>query len=180
MNKVYSISKWAFYGICLLIILLPASRNWQLLLRGRTATGVTGAYEVFILEGRVGGDRMEYASNISFPCKGTTYITRGPLNYQYRPGRTVKVRYDPADPNHNCLLTFSGIYLNNYAILPLILLTVWGAFYLSFNNYHKKNRNRGGGGLASSPYRPFGKKRGTQGKRGGLPLDYPRISPKDS
>ena len=40
--KVYSISKWAFYGICLLILFLPVSRHWRLLLGGATARGEAG------------------------------------------------------------------------------------------------------------------------------------------
>jgi len=155
--KVYSISRWAFYGICLLIIVLPVSRYWELILRGRTAEGVVLKYERFLKKRRIGEDRMENASTVAFSCEGTTYTTRGPLNYEFRQGRTVKVRYDPEDPAHNCILTFSGFYLNDYSILPLFLMIVWGAFYLSFNNYHKRKSTRKATGLASSPYRPFSK-----------------------
>ena len=150
--KVYSISRWAFYGICLLILILPVSRHWELLLRGRTATGTVGPYERHLMERRIGEEEVEMANTIEFESGGVTYATRGPWNYEYRTGRTVKVRYDPQDPQRNCILTFSGLYLNNYSILPLILITVWAAFYLSFNNYRKKRRPGRAETPAFSPY----------------------------
>lgn len=152
--KVYSISRWAFYGISLLILLLPVSRNWELLLKGKTAPGEVQQFERFLLERRIGGDEVEMASTIEFESGGITYITRGPGNFEYRTGRMVKVIYDPKDPGRNCILTFSGFYLNNYTVLPLILITLWGAFYLSFNNYQKRKRShRSATPAASSPYR---------------------------
>lgn len=166
--KVYSISRWAFYGICLLILFLPVSRQWELLLRGRSATGTVGPFERHLMERRIGEEEVEMASTIEFESGGVTYATRGPWNYEYRTGRTVKVRYDPQDPHRNCILTFTGLYLNNYSILPLILITVWAAFYLSFNNYRKKRRPGRAGTPAFSPYgssaRP-GKQQGTRNIR---------------
>ena len=66
--------------------------------------------------------------------------------------------YNPADKANSCILTFSAFYLGNYTILPIILLVVWLAFYLSFNNYSKKKRSNRSTDLATSPYRPFRKK----------------------
>jgi len=179
--KVYSISKWAFWGIMALILVLPVSRHWRLLTGGRTATGEVTGYDLYILETRIGDDRNENASTIVFNCNGQGYTTHGPYNYQYRTGRMVKVMYDPAEPDHNCVLTFSGFYLDNYSILPLILVTVWGAFYLSFNNYRKKRHSRNSATPASSPYRPSGTpfSRSVE-EQIGRSRDYPRISPKDS
>jgi len=138
--KVYSISRWAFYGICILILVLPVSRQWKLLFRGETSRGVAGKYQVFVKAHEIGEDEIKHASAVEFTVDGETYVTRGPANYQYREGRAIRVRFDPEDPGHNCLLTFTGLYLNDYSILPLFLLIVWGAFYLSFNNYRKKRR----------------------------------------
>ena len=46
--------------------------------------------------------------------------------------------YDQEDPALNCVATFTGFYLNYYSVIPIVLLVVWYAFYLSFNNYRKK------------------------------------------
>ncbi|MGW8317083.1 MAG: DUF3592 domain-containing protein [Bacteroidales bacterium] len=167
--KVYSISRWTFYGICLLILILPVSRYWELLLRGKTATGRVLEYEGHLMKHRIGEDEMEMASTIEFQSEGDTYITRGPWNYEYREGRTVRVRYDPKDPQRNCILTLSGFYLDNYSTFPLILIIVWGAFYLSYNNYHKKKRSRRVGTPASSPSRPSRQHEGHEGLRKELP-----------
>ncbi len=59
-------------------------------------------------------------------------------NYEYEQGRSLTIFYERKDPSHICVATFSGFYLTGYSILPLILITVWYAFYLSFNNYHKR------------------------------------------
>ncbi len=138
--KVYSISKWAFYGICILILALPVSRHWRLLTDGKKATGTVIAYKRLLQENFNGDVTIEYASVIEFIAGDSTCLAKGPLNYEYNPGRTVKVMYDPQDPSTNCVLTFSGFYLNNYLVLPIILLVLWAAFYLSFNNYVKRPR----------------------------------------
>jgi hypothetical protein len=177
--KMYSISKYAFYGICLLILSLPVSRHWKLIVAGDTATGKVKKYEGHLMDRRIGEDEMEMASTIEFQTGGDTLTTRGPWNYEYQPGRFVKVRYDPEDPGENCLLTFTGFYLDNYSILPLFLLTVWGAFYLSYNSYRKKKRSARRSVPASSPYSPFGKSGGRRSSGSKAPGSFPRISPKD-
>jgi hypothetical protein len=136
--KVYSISKWAFRGICILILLLPVSRHWQLLTTGSRTTGTVTQYTARIVEDIMGERDLHQASEIEFTVEGVTHITYGPRNYEYKSGRTLKVFYLRKDPTENCIATFSGFYLSNYTILPLILITVWYAFYLSFNNYRRR------------------------------------------
>lgn len=141
--KVYRISKWAFGGICLLILLLPVSRNWKLLIRGEHTRGTVTGY-VWRME--EGADHSRYpvrASEIEFRVDGIRHIAFGPSNYEYEAGRQVPVFYHPENPELNCVGTFSGIYLSNYLALPLLLLIFWYAFYLSFNNYYKRTKKRG-------------------------------------
>jgi len=132
--KVYSISKWAFRGICLLILLLPVSRHWRLLSTGKRATGTVTEYVRRMEDPRYPVE----ASEIEFKVNGVSHKAYGPANYEYKQGRSLKLIYDPKDPARNCVLTFSGFYLSNYSILPLMLITIWYAFYLSFNKYRKK------------------------------------------
>ena len=142
--KVYSISKWAFRGICILILLLPVSRHWQLLTTGSRATGTVTQYTARIVEDIMGERDLHQASEIEFTVEGVIHTTYGPRNYEYDKGRTLKVFYLRKDPTENCISTFSGFYLSNYTILPLILITVWYAFYLSFNNYRKRTKKTSG------------------------------------
>ena len=100
------------------------------------------------------GERdLEQASEIEFEVNGAVHKTYGPKNYEYDTGRTLKVFYMRKDPSHNCIATFSGFYLSNYTILPIILITVWLAFYLSFNNYRKR-MNKPSGRPSRKPVPP--------------------------
>jgi len=138
--KVYSISKWTFRGICALILLLPVGRQWKLLTTGSKARGTVTQMVVIPQEvlGKV--TKLEEANEIEFMVESISYKALGPLNYEYTPGRTIMVFYDRNEPSHNCIATFTGFYLSNYTILPIILLVLWAAFYLSFNNYQRKQR----------------------------------------
>ena len=133
--KVFSIRKWAFIGISLLILALPVSRHWRLFINGVKVPGTVDAYSPLMREHRNGEVTLEYASEIRFQAEGRTIEAHGPWNQEYKPGRIVNVIYGPQDPSDYCVLTFTGLYLNNYSILPLILLVLWGAFYLSLYNY---------------------------------------------
>jgi len=140
--KVYSISKWTFFGISLLILILPLSRHWQLLTTGKRATGTVKQYTVRIVEDIMGKRELEEASEISFEAGEIMYKTYGPANYEYAPGRTLTIFYKPSDPTVNCVATFTWFYLKSYIVIPISLLTVWYAFYLSFNNYRKRRKNQ--------------------------------------
>lgn len=136
--KVYRISKWAFGGICLLIVLLPVSRHWRLLSTGERTTGIVSAYKYRMVH-EVGGEGYPVkSSEIEFEVDGVIHKTYGPENYEYKKGRSLTIFYDQEDPGDNCVLSFTGFYLNNYAALPIVLLILWYSFYLSFNNYRKK------------------------------------------
>jgi len=136
--KVYSISKWAFWAICLLIIILPVSRHWKLLTSGEKAQGTVTGFVIHKEDVLVGESELYYASEIVFDVDGTPQSTYGPANYPYKNGRKIKVFYQEDNPSENCIATFSGFYLDNYTVLPIILLVLWTAFYMSFNNYRKK------------------------------------------
>ena len=138
--KEYSISKWAFRGICILIIILPLSRHWRLLTGGDRAMGTVTGFVMQAEETVMGESEVYYASEVSFFVDGREHKAYGPANYEYKSGREIRVFYDPDEPSRSCLFTFSAFYLDNYTVLPVILLVLWAAFYLSFNNYRKKQR----------------------------------------
>jgi hypothetical protein len=136
--KAYSISRWAFLGICFLILILPVSRHWKLLISGERTRGTVTAFTLRISEKRMDERDLVQASEIEFKVAGITYKTYGPDDYEYKTGRSVTIFYKRDEPEVNCVATFTGFYLNNYMVLVIVLLIIWYAFYLSFNNYRKK------------------------------------------
>lgn len=141
--KVYSISKWSFLGICLLIMLLPIGRHWKLLTTGGRTTGTVTEFVMRVVESFGGEKEILFQSEIQFEVDGIIHKTFGPDDYEYRKGRAVTVFYNRNDPSKNCIGTFSGFYLTGYAIVPLCLLPIWYAFYLSFNNYRRREKKQG-------------------------------------
>lgn len=142
--KVYHISKWAFGAICLLILLLPVSRHWRLLTSGERTTGTVTEYTLRVEEKIVSERDLEWASEIEFEVDGEIHKTYGPPEYEYKTGRSLTVFYMQEDPSHNCIATFSGFYLSYYTVIPIVLLTFWYAFYLSFNMRRKRMKTPGG------------------------------------
>lgn len=136
--KVYSISKWVFRAICLLILALPVGRHWVLLTTGKKATGTVHSFVLTTRKNIYGNKELVYRSEIRFEVNGLEHHAYGPLNYEYLPGRTITLFYKRSDPSRYCIATFSGFYLGNYTILPIVFLTVWAAFYMSFNHYQKR------------------------------------------
>lgn len=154
--KTYTISGWTFAVVCLLILALPLSRKWKLIIRGEKAGGVVSAYRPVVKEHADDSKTLDYASEVLFRAGDSTYVARGPESIRYKQGRRVTVLYDPEDPGRNSILTFSALYLSDYSALPLVLLILWGAFYLSFNNYSRFARGRDPGAPAGSPRLPAG------------------------
>ena len=150
--KVYSISRWAFYGICLLILALPVSRHWKLLTTGERAEGTVMEYTLMIHETKLGDKVLHKANKIRFSAGDSTYTVYGPMDLELEPGRRVNLCYNREDPTEICLVTFSGLYHSQYSVLPVVMLVLWAAFYLSFNNYSKRVRTSRSKDLASSPY----------------------------
>jgi len=80
--KVYSISKWAFRAICLLILFLPVSRHWRLLTTGGRTKGTVTEYTVRIVEDIMKERDLVQASEIEFEVDGVIHKTYGPKNYE--------------------------------------------------------------------------------------------------
>ena len=141
--KVYRISIWACGSICLLILLLPVSRHWALLTTGERTTGTVTAYAYRMVDEDYSDGPPAKASEIEFYVEGELYKTYGPANYEYRQGRRLAIFYKKNNPDKNCVAAFSAFYLSYYTAIPIVLLIVWYAFYLSFNNYRKKMKMPG-------------------------------------
>jgi hypothetical protein len=152
--KLYSISKIVFWTVMVLILLLPLGRHWRLLSFGERVTGTVGEYTRQKKVDFFGEAQLIEASEVLFPVGDSLYKTLGPVDFELEQGKPIVVYYKPGDPSHNCLFNFSCFYMSSYSILPLILIIVWYAFYLSYNNYHREKYGASRT-PASSPYVPF-------------------------
>ena len=84
--KVYSISKWAFYAISLLILALPVSRHWKLIATGGRAEGTVTGYVLRPREVMGGEVVLYHASRIEFVADGKSCIAYGPADFEYKEG----------------------------------------------------------------------------------------------
>jgi len=162
--KVYSISKAAFWIIFVLIMTLPLSRHWRLFTAGEKAIGTVITYERYASENIFGEKELRWASKVEFPVGDSTVVTHGPDGEEMDIGDQVTVYYNPAHPEKHCLMTFPAIYLTYYTVLPIILLMLWGAFYMSFNHYQKKTGDRSKL-PADSPYKQWRPGGGDNGRK---------------
>ena len=172
--KLYSISKIVFWGVLILILLLPVGRHWRLLSTGVRTEGTVLGYTRHKHIDMFGGTQLIWASEVRFQVGDSACVTLGPIDLELKQGHSIPVYYKPGNPTKNCLFNFSCLYYTSYSILPLILLVVWYAFYLSYNNY-KREKLGESHTPASSPYTPFrrsapnshssgDKRRGIEGK----------------
>ena len=152
--KLYSISKQIFWVVMILITLLPLGRHWRLFSFGERSTGTVLEYSSYFGEDFYGEKEVFYASKIQFNTSDGLVEIWAPTDAELKMGREVPVFYQAKDPSKNCILNFACLYTTSYSILPLILIFVWWAFYLSYNNYHKEKKGESRT-PASSPYVPF-------------------------
>jgi hypothetical protein len=137
---VYRISKPAFWAIFALILALPVGRHWRLLATGERTTAEILQYEHYYKGTAFGRDYEVWANRIRFPAGDSLVELHTRTDAELDPGDTYTVYYSAEDPARYCMLCFEDLYLSSYSILVFVLLMLWGAFYLSFNNYVKKQR----------------------------------------
>ena len=140
--KLYSISKLIFWGVMVLIVLLPLGRHWRHITFGERSTGTVMEYSSYFGENLYGEKEVFYASKIQFNTADGLVEIRAPTDTELKMGREFTVFYQAKDPSKNCILNFACLYTTSYSILPLILIFVWWAFYLSYNNYHKDKKGK--------------------------------------
>ncbi len=163
--KLYSISKIVFFAVMAMIILLPVGRHWKLLSTGERTEGTVQSHTRHLGHNMFGEAELTWASEVYFRVGDSLHMTLGPTDLELKQGKTIPVYYKPGDPSKNCLFNFGCLYYTSYSILPLILIFVWWAFYLSYNNYHREKKGESHT-PASSPYVPFRRKKPNSKKPG--------------
>ena len=143
MEYILKVSKARFYFILILILLLPVSKKYKLLLFGERTEGVVVDYAEMI-HLPVNYIDWHNCAIIRFDANKETHYMRGPEDVMYEPGRKMKVIYDRKNPSKSLIPTFTYFYSIPNALIPGILLLLWIAFYTSFAPagvaFHKKKK----------------------------------------
>lgn len=127
----FKISRLQFWAVTLLILLLPLSSKYKLILWGEKTVGTVVDHK------KVGFGRLsEYDtySVIQFNADSKSVRMYGPENTIYELGDSITVYYDKRKPENCMILNFSYIYTGRSAIIPFVLLLVWIAFYNAFKD----------------------------------------------
>jgi len=124
------ISKLKFFVILFLILLIPVSKKYRLLLFGTRTEGIAVGY------GESQGmstlpTGYDYTF-FRFDTQTGSFEIRGPENVIYELGDKARVIYDKRDPNKCIIFSFDYLYSSPNAMLPGVLLLFWIAFYTSF------------------------------------------------
>jgi hypothetical protein len=139
----FRISRKNFWFITFLIVLLPISSKYRLLIFGKRTQGVVVANEV--------KSSAFYQSHgydtypvIEFTTDSLTLRMYGPENASYEVGHRFTVIYNPDNPYSCMILTLSYFYTGRGVILPGTIMLLWISFYLTFRSRDSKNHPRRG------------------------------------
>ena len=139
----FRISRKNFWFITFLIILLPISSKYRLLIFGKRTQGVVVSNEVkssafFQSHG------YDTYPVIEFTADSLTLKMYGPENTTYEVGRRLTVIYNPNNPYSCMILTLSYFYTGRGVILPGTIMLLWISFYLTFRSKENKSYPRKG------------------------------------
>ena len=121
------ISRKKFIFTIILIILLPISAKWRLLILGEKTTGIVVQH---IKPSFYNLDKAEY-SLIQFETPNGRVEFVSPEDLMYPIGRKVQIYYSKKNPEKFLMFNFAGLFLSKVFIVPGIFLIIWVAFYLA-------------------------------------------------
>lgn len=127
----FRISKLQFWIVALLILILPISSKYKLIVWGEKTTGKVIEHKK-VSSGRLSG--YDTYSVIEFRVDSSTIRMYGPENTIYDLGENLTVFYNKQNPKNCMILSFTSIYTGRGAIIPLVLLLIWIAFYTAFKD----------------------------------------------
>ena len=130
----HRISPKLFWFVTLMIITLPITTQYRLLIFGEYTTGeVVGVeYEKTLGISAFGPDK--YPIIVFTTLEGKSVQFYGLENFEYPKGTILKVVYSPNKPTDCRVFSFGALYTDLKAIIPGILFLLWMAFYLAFRN----------------------------------------------
>lgn len=125
----FKISRLQFWVVTLLILLLPLSSKYKLIIWGEKTIGKVVDHKK-VNSGRL--SEYDTYSVIEFKADSVTVRMYGSENTTYEIGDSIPVFYKKDNPKVCMILSFSFIYTGRSAIIPFILLLIWLAFYNAF------------------------------------------------
>ena len=130
MTLYFKISKLKFYGILVLILLIPVSKKYRLLIFGVWTQGIAVGYG----ENEVRSTAPAYFDHtlFRFDTEKGSFEIRGPENVIYNLGDKARVIYEKRNPKKCMILSFAYLYSGPNAMIPGVHLLLWIAFYTSF------------------------------------------------
>jgi hypothetical protein len=135
MTFYFKISKLKFYVILFLILLIPVSKKYRLLIFGIRTKGIAVGYGEMR---STRPDNFDYTL-FQFHTDHGSFEIRGPENVIYELGEKARVIYSKRNPNKCMILSFAYLYSSPNAVIPGIILLLWIAFYTSFTKPEKKH-----------------------------------------
>ena len=137
MTLYFKISKLKFYVILFLILLIPVSKKYRLLLFGIRAEGIAVGYG----EGEVRTTPANFDYTLfQFHTEKGNFEIRGPENVMYELGEKTWVIYNKRNPNKCMILSFAYLYSTPNSLIPGFILILWIAFYTSFTKPETRHK----------------------------------------
>lgn len=137
------ISKTQFYLILVLILLLPLSSSWKLLLFGKFTKGeVVSHSNRKVNSGEGYGGSYEKASVIRYYVGEYYYEFSGVGEIVYPVGKKITIIYNPKKPEKFLMFNFAGLFLSQKMIIPGVMLIIWVSFYLTIIQNQPKRSTR--------------------------------------
>jgi hypothetical protein len=128
MTLYFKISKLQFYVILFLILLIPVSKKYRLLIFGIRTEGIAVGYG----EMRTTSPGSFDYTLFQFQTEKGSFEIRGPENVIYEMGEKARIIYNKRNPNKCMILSFTYLYESPNAMMSGILVLLWIAFYTSF------------------------------------------------
>lgn len=133
------ISRINFWLITILIILIPVSKEFKLLLWGTRTSGEVVSLKISHNKSSPNGSRAEREADYDFMCVVIEFKTKdavvrmnGPAYVKYDLGERVTIIYDDKNPAHCIMPTLAYLYSIQHSLWLIPILMVWIAFYTSF------------------------------------------------
>jgi hypothetical protein len=138
MILYFEVSRFKFYLILFLILLIPVSKKYRLLLFGIRVEGIAAGYGETVVRSTEPGTYNW--TLFQFPTEKGNFTIRGPENVIYKPGEKARVIYNKKNPNKCMILSFAYLYSSPNALVPGVILLLWIAFYSSFTKPKAKHK----------------------------------------
>lgn len=121
-----------FWFVTLMILLMPVTTQYRLLLFGNYTIGEVIGNEYVRTLGMSAFGPDKYPVIQFSTADGKVVQFYGPENFDYPVGSNLRVVYNPANPTECIVFSLGAIYTGRKAITPGILFLLWMAFYLAF------------------------------------------------